>query len=168
MEIGHMQVIDPAASEVCFTELEKVASGWALGRAAQEQARRMIAQSRTDWVVLDHASGDPSQITAVMVAAAALAGDPMATSLLNRAHSAIAFTLVQAINLLAPRRIVLGGGVSLIGEEGWIGPIRRLVKRNIFPLFSNSFDIVPAALGEEVVVQGALALARDSAESAPR
>jgi glucokinase len=165
MEIGHLHVIDPAASEVCQRELEQVASGWALGRAAQEHARRMLAQSRTDWVVLDQASGDPSQITAVTVAAAARAGDAVATSILSRAHSAIAFALVQAITLLAPRRIVLGGGVSLIGEEGWIAPIRRLVERDVFPPFRSSFEIVPATLGEEVVVQGALALARDSLES---
>ena len=62
---------------------------------------------------------------------------------------------------MAPRRIVIGGGVSLIGEEFWFAPIRRLVERGVFPPFRGGFDIVPAALGEEVVVHGALALARD-------
>ena len=62
---------------------------------------------------------------------------------------------------MAPRRIVIGGGVSLIGAE-WFEAIRQLVDRFVFPPFRHGFDIVPAALGEEVVVQGALALARDA------
>jgi glucokinase len=62
---------------------------------------------------------------------------------------------------MAPRRIVIGGGVSLIGVD-WFDGIRRFVDHFVFPPFRGGFDIVPAALGEEVVVQGALALARDA------
>jgi glucokinase len=62
---------------------------------------------------------------------------------------------------VAPRRIVIGGGVSLIGPD-WFDGVRRFVDQSVFPPFRGGFDIVPAALGEEVVVQGALALARDA------
>ncbi len=96
-----------------------------------------------------------------MIAQEALAGDPESSAILDRARTAVAFALAQAITLLAPRRIVLGGGVSLVGESAWFDPIRRLVDRDVFPPFRGHFDIVPAALGEEVVVHGALALARD-------
>ena len=67
------------------------------------------------------------------------------------------------MTLLAPHRIILGGGVSLIGEELWFGPIRAQLDILVFPPFRGTFDLVPAALGEEVVVHGALALARDAA-----
>jgi glucokinase len=86
--------------------------------------------------------------------------------MLARAHAAVAFALVQAIALLAPRRIVIGGGVSLIGEEGWFDPIRRLVEHQVFPPFRGGFEIVPASLGEQVVVHGALALAQDALAAA--
>jgi glucokinase len=62
---------------------------------------------------------------------------------------------------LAPEIIVIGGGVSLVGEQWFFGPLRREVGRFVFPPLAESFRIEPARLGEEVVVHGALALARD-------
>ena len=56
----------------------------------------------------------------------------------------------------------IGGGVSLIGEELLFGPLRRYVDERGFAAFAGLTDIVPAALGEEVVVHGALALASQS------
>ena len=75
----------------------------------------------------------------------------------------MANALNQAVTLLAPRRIILGGGVSLLGEEQWLQPIRDQLALHVFPPFRGTFDVVPAALGEAVVVHGALALARDAA-----
>ena len=43
--------------------------------------------------------------------------------------------LNQAVMLLAPRRIILGGGASLIGEDLCFAPIRHQLDINIFPLF---------------------------------
>jgi len=161
-EVGHLRVPDITPSGARVLELEQVASGWAIASAAQDTARRMIDEGRTDWVVLTNAQGRPSQITAALVADAASQGDLESTAILDRARRAIAFALTQAIALLAPRRIVIGGGVSLVGEENWFDPIRRLIDRDVFQPFRGRFDIVPAALGETVVVHGALALARDA------
>ena len=58
------------------------------------------------------------------------------------------------------RVIVVGGGVSLMGEEVLFEPLPQLVAERVFKPFAGLTDIVPAALGEEVVVHGALALAR--------
>jgi glucokinase len=165
MEIGHLRVPDDTVAGCCTSELEKVASGWAIAASAQELARSMVNEGDGDWDVLRRAGGDPSEITAILVAQAAHAGDVRAAGILDRARKAVASGLATAITLLAPRRIVLGGGVSLVGETGWLGPIRSLVNRDVFASFRGSFDIVPAALGEEVVVHGALALARESLSS---
>ena len=139
-----------------------MASGWAIASAARELGRRRIQEGRDDWPVLTRAQGNPDRITAAMVAEAALDGDPDSSAILDRARSAVAFALTQAITLLAPRRIVIGGGVSLVGEKLWFDPIRHLIDRDVFDPFGDDIDIVPAALGEEVVVHGALAIARDA------
>jgi glucokinase len=47
-----------------------------------------------------------------------------------------------------------------MGERLLFQPLRRLVAERVFPPFADCSDIVPAALGEAVVVHGALALAR--------
>jgi glucokinase len=147
-------------------ELEQVASGWAIARAARELVAMGTAADRPDGrLILDEAAGDLEQITGSMVARAAAKGDPAALSIVSRAREAFAFALVQAIALVAPGRIVIGGGVSLIGEELWFRPIRRLVAEHAFSPFRD-VEILPAALGEEVVVQGALALARDALANA--
>jgi glucokinase len=162
IEIGHLRVPETSDPGVRQFELEQVASGWAIASAARDLARRKIQTGDGPWIILTKSHGTPERINAAMVAEAALAGDPESSAILDRARSAVAFALTQAITLLAPRRIVLGGGVSLAGDQLWFDPIRRLIDDDVFGPFRGRFDVVPAALGEEVVVHGALALARDA------
>lgn len=162
-EIGHLRVPhhDLAAPRDESPELEKVASGWGIGTIAQGLAETLDRRGRR-WSLQDEVGGDFARITAVDVANAARRGDSHALQVLGRAHEALAHALCQAIALIAPARIILGGGVSLMGEELWFAPVRERVDADVFPPFRGSFDIVPAALGEEVVVHGALELARDA------
>jgi glucokinase len=159
VEIGHLQVPDFTRSPTRVFELEQVASGWGIAGAARDLAQDLVGRGILDWAVLREARGDPSGITTEMVARAAAGADERALAILHRAHRAMAHALHQAVVLLAPRRIILGGGVSLMGEALWFGPIRRLVEAEVFAPFRGSFNIVSAALGEEVVVLGALLLA---------
>jgi len=161
-EIGHLQVPVDFGDGLELRELEQVASGWGIGREGAATARRLIDEDRADWIVLKAAGGDPSRVTALLIAQAAVQGDPIALAILARAQQAIVFALSQAIALCAPRRIIVGGGVSLIGETHWYEPIRRLVDRDVFAPFRSSYDVQPPALGEEVVVHGAIALAYDA------
>ncbi len=166
-EIGHLLVPafegeDPR-TPTGLKELEQVASGWAIARAGQElfESGKLAGDTQDGDLRAEAAGHSPGRITGSMVARAAARGVPEAAAILIRAEQAIGFALAQAIALMAPRRIVIGGGVSLIGAE-WFDGIRRFVDRCVFPPFRGGFDILPAALGEEVVVHGALALARDA------
>jgi glucokinase len=167
VEIGHLWVMNEAgvgsmgSLQPSFEKLERIASGWSIERAALLAVESLDRDANdagplsTAW---EHGS---RRITASLVAEAARAGDPLAIKVLERAARAFAHGLAAAVTLLAPRRIVLGGGVSLIGEDLWFAPIRRELHALVFEPFRGQYDVVPAALGEGVVVQGALALARD-------
>jgi glucokinase len=66
--------------------------------------------------------------------------------------------LGRDLSLLHPERFIIGGGVSLMGDLWW-GPLKKaLAERFAFKPFAQTFDVVPAALGEEVVVIGAVLL----------
>jgi glucokinase len=166
-EIGHLRVPVGTSPQSGMRELEQVASGWAIASAARELAMTQRPQDRSEWIVLASAGGDPSKITAASVAEAASAGDGQSRAILETARTAFAFALTQVIALLAPRRIVIGGGVSQIGDLDWFEPIRRMTEQDVFPPFRGQYDIVSATLGEEVVVHGALAIARDAVPSGP-
>jgi glucokinase len=51
-----------------------------------------------------------------------------------------------------------------MGDDLFFTPVREAVSQRVFKPFAGLFDIVPAALGEEVVLHGALALAAQSAK----
>lgn len=137
-EIGHLRI--PFQGE--FVPLEQIASGWGIER----QAHRALGGIKT--------------LPATVVADAALQGVTAAQEVLSNAWTALAEAICHVITLLCPRRIVIGGGVALMGEKLLFEPLRQLVAERVFKPFAGLTDIVPAALGEEMVVHGALALAR--------
>ncbi len=158
-EIGHLRVWTPGVGEKDWESgtLESVASGWGLSQRAR--IRLANGEGRGS-LLLQQAGGDPIAITGQMVARAAEQGDGLAEAVLQEARLCVAHALCHVIALLCPRRIIIGGGVSLMGERLFFAPLRELVDRFVFAPFRGLTDIVPAALGEEVVVHGALALAR--------
>jgi glucokinase len=71
----------------------------------------------------------------------------------------LALGLKAAIMLLNPERIVIGGGISKAGDR-LFGPLRAELRRQITTWSAARIDVVPAALGDDSVLYGALALAR--------
>jgi glucokinase len=137
--------------------LEELASGWGIA----ETARRCVLNEKPTRSVLYPLVHDAKRpLTAKDVADAARQGDAFAESVLKTAIDLLAQGICVVISLLCPRRIVIGGGVSLLGEEMLFVPLRKRVADRVFKPFAGCYDIVPAALGEAVVVHGALALAR--------
>ena len=103
----------------------------------------------------------PAVVDAQAVARAAADGDPLALSVLaNGPRTPSGRRWPTSSTLLGPRRIILGGGVSLMGEPLWIAPIRdRLGNESSRPSGIPSTRCRPTRR-IEVVVHGALALAR--------
>lgn len=155
-EIGHLKVRDPRSADGRLETLENIASGWGIGRYARE----CVAADPAGGATLVGLAGGVQHITAQTVATAAAGGDLLALRVLGSALDALADAICAAVVLVCPRRVVIGGGVSLIGEELLFAPLRERIADRVFAPFAGLTDVVPAALGEAVVVHGALALAR--------
>jgi glucokinase len=153
-EVGHLRPVYPPSRHGHERILEDWASGWGIGRAAEEAER---AGGDVSGIRRAAAGG---AVTGKAVAEAARLGDAVALRIVDEAVQALAEGVCSVIKLLCPRRVIIGGGVSLVGEELLFRPLCRYVAERGFAAFAGLTDIVPAALGEEVVVHGALALAR--------
>ena len=70
----------------------------------------------------------------------------------------LALGLKAAIMLLNPARIVIGGGIAKAGDALFV-PLRAELRRQITGWSRARIDVVPAALGDDSVLYGALALA---------
>ena len=90
------------------------------------------------------------------MACAAEEGNLLATNIMTEAIRVLGWGIAQVITLQAPEIIVVGGGVSLIGEERFFKPLRKFVDQYVFPPLRDSYQVVPAALGELAVVHGAM------------
>ena len=71
----------------------------------------------------------------------------------------LALGLKACIMLLNPSRIVIGGGMSKAGDALFV-PLREELDRQITDWSGARIDVVPAALGDDSVLYGALALAK--------
>jgi glucokinase len=69
----------------------------------------------------------------------------------------LALGLKAAIMLLNPQRVVIGGGISKAGDRLFV-PLREELRRQITSWSSARIDVVPAALEDDSVLYGALAL----------
>ena len=153
-EVGHLWVDDPVVGS---RRLEDVASGWAIGLAGRD----VFAEGERAGVLESLARGDRSAVDAPLVAEAARRGDARALSILATATRSLGRSLAHVVTLLGPKRVILGGGVSLLGEDLWFRPIREELDARVFGPFRGTFEVVAASLGEAVVLHGALGLARD-------
>jgi len=156
-EIGHLRLTRQWDGTLQTHVLEEWASGWGI----QHYVRQRLAEGAfPDSLLRGLPAVPPQQLTTAHVAQAARQGDALARHALARAHEALADALCHVIALLCPVRVIIGGGVALIGDDLLFEPLRQLVAQRVFTPFAGLTQILPAALGEAMVLHGALVLAR--------
>jgi glucokinase len=140
-EIGHVQI---GGQEPCACGgrgcLETVASARAIER--RYRARGGTASGAQD------------------VQAAARAGDAVAAAVWTEAVEALGAALAWIIGLLAPERIVIGGGLSLAGPE-WLAQLDAAMRRRL--KFQPPPELRLAQLRDEAGCLGAGLLALEAA-----
>ena len=107
--------------------------------------------------ILELAHGDPANITPRLVYQAAMLGDPVALKVFRRAGHALGLGLVSLADIIAPTRIIIGGGIAQAGEL-LLGPAREVVQTRAFPPRIRQVEIVQAALGDLSGIYGAAAM----------
>ena len=66
--------------------------------------------------------------------------------------------VANAISIFDPEMVIIGGGVSKVGDI-LFDTVKSVVKTRCFKAMSESCEIVPAGLGTDAGVMGAVALA---------
>ncbi len=160
-EIGHM-VVDPSGP-LCLCGkrgcVERLASGPYMAQDVREVLENEPQRRRERGEILrDLVGGDLELITGKVVSEAAAAGDELAKEFLSRAGWALGVGIGNVANLMNPQMFVLGGGVTKAGEGFW-GVVRKVARETALP--EVNFEIVSAALGDDVPLWGAVALAED-------
>jgi glucokinase len=142
-EIGHLAV-DPTGPEcVCGKRgcVEAIGSGTNIARAMNAHARR----NESGW-------------TAEKVNREAEAGDPAAIQVMETAARALGIGIGYAITLMNPQKVIVGGGVANAGQIYW-RTLRATAAEYVLP--QMRVEIVPAALGGDSPLWGAVALAEE-------
>lgn len=147
-EIGHTWVPDPSNGSP--TELEQICSGWSIGRRARSAAENTNS-------IMQNMAGSLERIDAKVVYSAAEMGDEIARHILNETCQTLGIAISNVIALLHPERVIIGGGVSLMGPLFW-DTLHSEVRIRSMPAFLLRTDVVKAELEENVVVIGALCL----------
>jgi glucokinase len=145
-EMGHIR-LDKRGRTV-----ESSCSGWAV-----DQKIREVVGTHPGGVLakLVQTGGGPE---ARWLAEALNHNDPDAIKILNETCDDLAFGISHAVHLVHPETIILGGGLSLMGE-----PLRNLVAQKLSGYLMDVFQPGPAVqlstLKEDAVPVGALLLA---------
>jgi len=154
-EVGHMTIDDNGPLCNCGNRgcWETLASGTALVREAR---RRIEGGVRTS--ILEYAERDIDKVTPQAIHRAAQQGDNLAKELIARTAHYIGVGLANLVNIFNPELIVIGGGLSNIGDM-LLKPAFKIAGERAFREAFQAVRFVPAGLGGNSGVLGAAAFA---------
>jgi glucokinase len=148
-EIGHVR-LDRQGSIV-----ESRCSGWAVDGRIRDYCAKEPGSVLAGMCPAGRRGGEAAHLPAAL-----RQGDPGARRILQETAEDLAFGLSHVVHLFHPEILVIGGGLSGVGE-----PLRAAVEKALAPFLMDAFRPGPrvalAALGEDAVPTGALELARE-------
>lgn len=155
-ELGHLPVdLDgPPCGCGGHGHIEALCSGSGIARLATDAA----LGGRSPDLAARLAARAPNPLEGRDVGDAAEAGDPEAAAIMDRARRAFASYVVGLVNGFAPERIVVGGSLAVAQGERLLAPARAAVATTAFRIPRERVEIVPAALGDDVGLVGAVPL----------
>lgn len=150
LEIGHTTV-DPNGPRCNCGNLgclEAMSSGTAIAKKGKEAVSTNVETS-----LKKH-----DTVTSYEVFKEAEAGDEVAKDIIDNALTYLGIGVANAIATFDPEMIIIGGGVSKAGDIVF-DTVKKVVNKRCFKSMAESCEIVPAGLGSDAGVVGAVALA---------
>lgn len=139
-------------------ELESLAAGPAVARAAQQRLRKGESSS------LDQL--DTTQLTAHDVAVAARQGDRLAVDIFERAGRFLGFGVANLVSLLDPEVIVLTGGMAAVSDL-YLECLRGAMLERAQPLAAKKVRVVVSRIADTANLLGCARLAWEAAGLPP-
>lgn len=162
-EIGHLR---PGLSAIDrHQSVESVASGGGI----ESQTRARVREAENDPASIDlltRCDGDLESLDGRTIAQAWMDGNRVASEAMRIATQTLGWAIAQVATITSPEVVVIGGGVSLIGSK-FITAVEKSFETYLFTPLAGAVQIETAALGESVVLHGALLLAKQKAATDP-
>ena len=151
-ELGHITVIPDGPLCGCGQRghLEAVASGPSIARWVEEEIQQGVPSILPGGKTL----------SAKDVALAAQRGDELAAEALARAGTYLGVAIADFLHIFNPSAVIIGGGVTQSGRY-LFDPLRAALREHVLSAqYLENLTLTTAALGDEVGLKGALALAQ--------
>ena len=163
-EIGHiiMQIDGPLCGCGNRGCLEALASRTAIER----DIRQAVHDGRTS-VVTELTDGDLSIIRSRVLRKALDVGDEVVTEVMTHAAEVLGYACLTIRHLIDPEVIVLGGGVIEACGEYVVPVVERIIESDQLPGARKGGHVAVSSLGDDAVVLGAVARARDMVGRSP-
>ncbi|ERK28883.1 ROK family protein [Clostridium intestinale] len=150
LEVGHTTVFPGGPRCGCGNLgcLEATSSGTAIGRRANEAVNSKVETSLRDY----------EAVTSYEVFKEAEKGDAVSKKILDEAFNYLGIGVANIIASFDPDKVIIGGGVSK-GGDVLFNKVQEVVNERCFKSMAEYCKIVPAGLGTDAGVLGAVALA---------
>ena len=150
-EIGHMCIV--MDGEQCSCGEKGCWEAYAASSALVRQAEKAAAEHPESLLAANTGKLDGKKIFAALAE-----GDAVAKAVVERYCAYVAVGIVNLVNAIYPESIIIGGGISAVGET-ILGPIREYIGDHFF---ASQKDLMPrvarAQLGNDAGIIGAAAL----------
>jgi len=154
-EVGHMTIDDNGPICSCGNRgcWEMLASGTALSREARLRISKGVKTS-----ILEYAEGNIENVSAQAIQRAAEKGDKLAKELVAQTGYYVGVGLASLVNIFNPELIVIGGGLSNIGDM-LLEPAFKTAEKRAYKEAFQAVRFSSAELGRNSGVIGAATFA---------
>ena len=150
-EIGHMCIV--MDGERCSCGEKGCWEAYAASSALVRQAEKAASEHPESLLAADAGALDGKKIFAALNA-----GDAAVKAVVERYCAYVAVGIVNLVNAIYPQSIIIGGGISAVGET-IIAPIREYIGEHFFASKRELMPaVVQAKLGNDAGIIGAAAL----------